>query len=308
MEASNKLAMAMNVGVTTLIAFLCVNVVFPLPYSFFRALSSAAVEILILLVISGFVSLRFGKTWLMVSCFLGGIALCDFLHKAHSSDFVYAQPVSESKQLRVAHFQLADGCTDSFLRHQILPLDADVVSLQLPADMDFSACLAKPLRQRYAYQHDFLHETGRIVLFSARPIRRLDTVQAAGQSSLLATLRLDSVSGDVRLLCTALSTPNGWEYDAQISRQLDALTLHLQQLPQQLPLLTLGSSTLATWQPEWRFFKTANTLNDSRFDWHLQHVDAHIFYSHQLECTRFQLHSQGVEGSYQIRQKQPQNI
>ncbi len=300
--------MSMNVGATILIALLCANVVFPLPYAFFRALSSSAVEILIILVVLGFVSLRFGQIWLMVSCFLGGIALCDFLHKAHSTDFVYAQPLKESAQLQVAHFQLQEACTDSFLRSQVLPLEVDLVSLQLPLGGDFVGCQAKELRNRYPYQHDFVHETGRILLFSTRPIRRLDTLQAAGQSSLLATLRLDSAKGDLNLLCTALHAPNGWEYDPQITQQLDALTLHLQSLPQQLPLLTLGSSTLSTWQPEWRFFKTANTLNDSRFDWHLQHIDAHIFYSHQLECTRFQLHPQGVEGSYQLRQKQPQNI
>lgn len=237
-------------------------------------------------------------------------AMCVFLKSASNNDFKLP-PTNDAKcSLEVAHINLAnlDDSTNQItelLRDQ----NIELVSFQ-ELTPDWAPLLDDVLKSAFPYSvQEVRIDPFGIAVYSKYPFVVSDTFMYEDKPAVQTVVEKDGRQFEI--ISSYLIPAFDQQSQLQAAGQLSKIAEHVTQ--SDLPLISLGEFNMVYWAHEIRTFRARTGLINSRRDISQSNLRLpydHIFFSDQLECTRFEeLRGKaannylGICGSYQIKAK-----
>lgn len=294
----NHLFSIENISVLSILVVLLATVN-PMEWNIFRSASAYSVGILFGIAATGFIALAIRKDKIILTSFASCILLCAHMKEAQHSTFAYATTNQETPQLSVASFSLETPAAINLLNLNILDTKADLITIQVPAQSIQGEWLKAQTNKKFPYyQKTICGDSLAMIILSKAQIKELDTLCFDNAISIAGVIHPEGFVDDVAFISTHL--PNSQLHTEQ---QLSLLSSYIDEHYANKPFLTLSGTSVETWMPEMRHFKTAHSLYDSRTDISFTSPDKHIFYSSSLECTSFKnvLDEKGILATYKLK-------
>lgn len=271
-----------------------------------------AVHFMLAYLIGGLFFLIINERNLMLASFIACGILCLFLKSSSNSAFLFPQK-NRGVNLRVAHVDLsaAGNNYDVFMK-SILNLNADVISFQ-EVDPNWPQVFDFYLTQSNAYPYNNLNiriDPFGMAVFSKIPIIRTDTLYFEDYPTLLTGLFVNNEKSVTILSSYTMPSLNNNLRNTN-RRYLAGLAQEI--LKSRTPIVNIGKFNLTYWSNEIRTYMNQTNLDHSRRSAGAAGLippHDHIFYTDELECTKFeeildgQRNHQGIIGNYQFKDQE----
>lgn len=266
-----------------------------------------AVHFTLAYLIGGIFFLVLNQKNLMLASFIACGVLCLFLKSSSNSSFLLPE-INRGSSLRIAHIDVsaASGSQDVFM-NTILQLDADVISFQ-EVDPSWPVIFSYYLDSKYPYKHENIRiDPFGMAVYSKTNFLRKDTLFIEDYPTLISTLFVDNQKS---MTIMSSYTMPGLDSQFRSTNRRFFSGLAQEVLKSTTPNLILGKFNMPYWNNDLITFARQAALEHSRRDAVAAGLNTpydHIYYTEQLECTKFDeiLDSQrnhlGIIGNYQFK-------
>lgn len=233
-------------------------------------------------------------------------ALCIFL-KSASNDHLILPENTMAPKMSIAHFNLSyiGENYEEFIQ-RIKDVDADIVSLQ-ELTPDWDLYLKTHLADKYPHvlKNVRIDPFGK-ALFAKNELVSRDTIDAKGNPILKSMLKLGDRT--VNLMSAYILPPLNESSRNNAIDQLDILSVKVK--GSRKPTIIIGDLNMVYWSNEIRAFRKDAGLENSRRGFTplgFKIPYDHMFYSEQLECSRFEelqdslSNHLGILGTFQLK-------
>lgn len=270
-------------------------------YSLF--LSSYAMELMLLLLLFGFLGFIYRKNAIIFINFFACILLCSFLKDSEFKNIASTTSTTEV-DIKVTHVVLDNKESILNFSKKINYIETDFLSIQTLIEPTLEEELTKNLSQIMPYwQKTICNNNTTLFVFSTYELRNLDTLYCHYNKtvSLVGAMFIDANHKEISFLSTQV--PIDRHKISSAKKHLASLSNYIEKNCQDKPLLTLNGTQINSWKSEIDAFRRVHKLSDSRTDGDFLPKDEHIFYSKGLICTNFVeiLDGDGVEATYQFK-------
>lgn len=274
------------------------------------------VQIMLSFLLLGIFFLAINNRILMYLSFFSCCLLCLFL-KSSSYENIRLALDTQQPEISIVHINTSNFKEDFMLSiNQLSKKDADIISFQ-----EVNPYWNKILKEQLTKTYPHFIELTRIdpygmIVFSKHDINRSDTIFHENIPTLHLTIDIQSEEL-MDLFCIPSIPPVSKNHYEKMKAHLSNTARYITRTYQ--PTLSFGDLNLVSWSNEIRSFRSQAGLNDSRrsissiseesnFSFFRVPVD-HIFFSDELECTKFvdifqadETHL-GIFGTYQFKNK-----
>lgn len=274
---------------------------------FFKKISHFTAYIMLAFVGLGLGMLTIGKRQLMFSSFICAAFLCLFLKSASNSNIVLPE-VNNLPALKIAHVNLGN-VSDTYdkLVSVVQNLDIDVISFQ-EFTPDWNSQIGSKLDSMFKFSEKNVRiDPFGMAIFSSYPIEDTEIFNHNNIPNLLGNIHLEDQK--ISLACSYVLPLFGNQDVGNTQEHLNTVTEKLNKIEN--PVLSIGDFNMVYHAKEIMQFRANTLLQNSRRELPVGTLKLpydHIFYSNDLECTKFseitdsnQNHI-GILGTYQIKQ------
>lgn len=253
----------------------------------FQGLHEIAVWILFIFLGIGVFAFFTNNSKLILNEFACAAVLCVFL-KSASNSAIQMPVVNDSTHFSVGHINLSSVETGfEELTKDLKAKNLDIISFQ-----ELKPDWAKVLKNSLAEEYPYFLENVRIDLFgmsvySKFPILFKDTVLIDNIPFLVANIAVEenrSIAISNPLIVPSIDAT----MDKTQESQMDSAAVHIKEM--QGPKVVMGDFNMVYWSSRIRDFRSETGLLNSRRDISQSVLSIpydHIFYSEDLECTKF---------------------
>ena len=233
-------------------------------------------------------------------------SICIFLKNA-SNEHLHLPDLNMEPKVSIAHLNTANieqGFDE--LVDFIDDMDPDIISIQ-EVTPEWGHFIKTQLKEKYPYQNLLIRiDPYGMCLISKTPFIKIDTFNHNNIPNLLSTVSMGDQN--VSILSSYIVPDLGKSSKTGNREHLDLITRKI--TSSKNPVISLGDFNMVYWQNEIRDFRKNAELENSRRDFtplgfRIPHD--HIFYSAQLECTRFaevnndNSNHFGILGTFQLK-------
>ncbi|MBT8218375.1 MAG: endonuclease/exonuclease/phosphatase family protein [Bacteroidia bacterium] len=286
-------------------------VIFNAQLNILKWITNYGVQIMLGMLILGFLFFIFGQERLMFSSLICCAFLCLFLQRSANKHLVLPNP-SIGSAIKIAHANLTNitGNLDMALE-EISKTDADIISLQ-EVNFSLNERIQDIFSQDYPYMTRPMKENDfwSVAVMSKSAFQGLDTFYYDGIPNIHAKITLDNENRPIHIISAYLLPPFTDPLGNSFQEHLDIIASKRRSLTD--PYLVFGDFNVAGWYDEILDFREQAQLMDSRRGYMpavnnlFGYPVDHIFYSDQLKCIGFEIikdqDSQeiGILGTYQF--------
>ncbi len=283
--------------------------------SIIRKVSEYSVHIMLAMLGLSLVALFFSKSNIMFSGLACTAALCLFLKDA-SNDTMKLSAVNKEADLNIAHINLSNigyGYEEETLQ-LLLASNLDIISFQ-ELTPDWNQALDASLSEHFPYSKSEVRiDPYGMVIYSKLPFETAKTFYSEEKPNLSVTIQKEDQR--FQILSSYLIPALDKKSIQHATNQLKEIATKINN--SEHPVIALGDYNMVYWTNEIRAYRTETNLTNSRRDLsqgNLRVPYDHIFFSEDLECTKFyELKSSdlstyiGIIGSYQIKKEKEKRI
>jgi endonuclease/exonuclease/phosphatase (EEP) superfamily protein YafD len=259
----------------------------------------------------GLLFLILGRKRLLFTSFLCCGALCLFL-KQSSNSHLRLPEQTQNEKITIAHFNTSSAPSGyNSLLEAVIESDADIISFQ-EVTPDWDLFLKNNLSETYPFNGSNVRiDPYGMSVFSKIPINQYDTFHYEEIPHQMINISI-SEKQNINIVSAHVLPPVGQRLNERAVHHLDEIANEIGS--KDGPSIVLGDFNLVYWSNEIRNFREKTQLKNSRRDVSqnlLKIPYDHIFFSGELECTKFQDISDtisnhlGIIGTYQIREMIP---
>lgn len=267
------------------------------------------VHLMMGLMVIGFGALIINYRKVMAFSLGACMVMCIFLKNA-SNDTMVMPLVNTEPHLSVAHFNVSNVQDFDHLLNTISEIDVDILSFQ-ELTPDWNYILQEKLQEQYPYNMSIVRiDPYGMAFYSKREFNSMDTFLFDSKPNLEAELTIDNQN--ITLLSSYL-VPEISKSNTELTKEhLDMISYKIRD--KKSPVIALGDYNMVYWANAISRFRSKAQVIHSRRDVSddgLKPPYDHIFFSTDLECTRFQNIEDlqenhiGIFGVYQIKSEQP---
>lgn len=263
------------------------------------------VHLMMGLLVLGFGALAFNYHKVMTTSLGACMVMCMFLKNA-SNDTMVMPSVNTEPHLSVAHFNVSNIQDLDHLINTLSEVDVDLLSFQ-ELTPDWNYVLQEKLKERYPYNMSIVRiDPYGMAFYSKHEFNSMDTFLVDKKPNLEAELIVDNQKITVlsSYILPAISKSNS----ALTTEHLDMISYKIRD--KESPVIALGDYNMVYWANAISRFRAKAQVIHSRRDVSedgLKPPYDHIFFSTDLECTRFQNIDDleenhiGIMGVYQVK-------
>ena len=294
---------------STLGMFLVVGTIFMIftpETGFFQKTSEYTVHFMVFLLAGSMFFLLLNKKKIMFISLACCAALCIYLKKASNTHLILPE-INLEPHITVAHINTSN-LTGRYeqLNEIIRTYDPDVLSLQ-EVTPDWSSILENQLKYQFPFHTiDVRMDTYGMAMLSKMAISRSDTFQCKEVPNMINVVKLGEKF--VHLLSSYVLPPLDAKTGDKTKKHLKRLSNEVKKIGKSV--ISLGDFNMVYWSNDIMEFRKDADLKNSRRDFTplgFRKPYDHIFYSGDLECTKFKeikdgdSNHVGIIGTYQFK-------
>lgn len=263
------------------------------------------VHLMIGLLLLGYGALAIDYKKVMITSLGACMVLCMFL-KSTSNDIMIMPAINTEPQLSVAHFNVSNIQDLEHLTNTFKDVDVDVLSFQ-ELTPDWNYILQEKLKEQYPYNMSIVRiDPYGMAFYSKIEFNSMDTFLFENKPNLEAEVTVDNQK--ITLFSSYLM-PNISKSNSEITKEhLDMISFKIRD--KESPVIALGDYNMVYWANAISRFRDKAQVFHSRRDVSedvLKPPYDHIFFSTDMECTKFQNLTDleenhiGIMGVYQLK-------
>lgn len=266
------------------------------------------VHLMIGLLALGFGALTINYHKVMTTSLGACMVMCIFLKNA-SNDHMILPSENKEPRLSVAHFNVSNIQDLDHLVNTLSEVDVDLLSFQ-ELTPDWNYVLQEKLKEKYPYNMSIVRiDPYGMAFYSKREFNSMDTFLVDNKPNLEAELVVDNQK------ITVLSSyilPEISKSNSELTKaHLDMISYKIRD--KESPVIALGDYNMVYWANAISRFRAKAQVIHSRRDVSedgLKPPYDHIFFSTDLECTKFQNIADleenhiGILGVYQVKSEE----
>lgn len=263
------------------------------------------VHMMMAMVAIGFIAFVFDYKQLMTTGLGCGMLFCLFLKNASNSDMVLPV-VNDEPQLSVAHFNVSNVQDIRHMIKTIRDINVDLLSFQ-ELTPDWNKILQDSIQDMYPYNISLVRiDPFGMAMYSKDAFESIDTFLYDNKPNLEAELLVDQQP--IYVIGSYIVPNNGKNEDVETLEHLDLIEYRVRN--KDTAVVALGDYNMVYWaNPISRFRANAQMMHSRRdvTEGKLKPPYDHIFYSVDMECTKFeniedyQQNHIGIYGVYQLK-------
>lgn len=263
------------------------------------------VHLMIGLLLLGFGALTINYDQVMMASLGACMVMCMFLKNA-SNDTMVMPSVNTEPQLSVAHFNVSNIQDLDHLESTLSDVDADLLSFQ-ELTPDWNYVLQEKLLARYPYNMSIVRiDPYGMAFYSKKAFSSVDTFLLDNKPNLEAELVVDNQK--ITILGSYILPEISKSNSELTKKHLDMISYKIRD--KESPVIALGDYNMVYWANAISRFRAQAQVIHSRRDVSeggLKPPYDHIFFSTDLECTKFQNIDDldenhiGIMGVYQLK-------
>jgi len=267
------------------------------------------VHLMIGLMILGFSALMIDYKKVM-SISLGACLIMCMILKNASNDTMIMPSVNTEPHLSIAHFNVSNIQDLDHLVNTISEIDVDILSFQ-ELTPDWNYVLQDKLKENYPYNMSIVRiDPYGMAFYSKREFNSMDTFLFDSKPNLEAEITIDNQ--EITVLSSYILPEISKSNSKFTKDHLDMISYKIRD--KDSPVIALGDYNMVYWANAISRFRSKAQVIHSRRDVSedgLKPPYDHIFFSTDLECTRFQNINDlqenhiGILGVYQIKSELP---
>lgn len=263
------------------------------------------VHLMIGMLLIGFGALTINYTKVMATSLGACMVMCIFL-KNESNDTMVMPIANTEAKLSVAHFNVSNIQDLDHLINTLDELDADLLSFQ-ELTPDWNYILQEKLKTHYPYNMSIVRiDPYGMAMYSKENFASMDTFMFDNKPNLQAELLIDNKT--ISVFGSYIVPEITKSSTLQTREHLDMISYKIKD--KQSPVIALGDYNMVYWANAISRFRAKAQVIHSRRDVSedgLKPPYDHIFFSTDMECTKFenindlQENHIGILGVYQIK-------
>lgn len=263
------------------------------------------VHLMIGMLLIGFGALTINYTKVMATSLGACMVMCIFL-KNESNDTMVMPIANTEAKLSVAHFNVSNIQDLDHLINTLDELDADLLSFQ-ELTPDWNYILQEKLKTHYPYNMSIVRiDPYGMAMYSKENFASMDTFMFDNKPNLQAELLIDNKT--ISVFGSYIVPEITKSSTLQTREHLDMISYKIRD--KQSPVIALGDYNMVYWANAISRFRAKAQVIHSRRDVSedgLKPPYDHIFFSTDMECTKFenindlQENHIGILGVYQIK-------
>lgn len=301
----NRLNTTVQYLLSGVIALVTVFAIFAQENSIATYLVEYNVHMMIGLMMLGFAALMLNAQKLMTVSLFCCMAFCLFLKNA-SNDLLVLPEVNKEPQVSIAHFNVSNIQDVPHLMKTIEETEVDFISFQ-ELTPDWHVILQDSLKKKFPFNMSLVRvDPFGMAFYSKLKLSHMDTFLFEGRPNLEAKITVDNKH--INLIGSYILPELTKATSIKTRNHLDLISFKIRN--KESAVIALGDYNMVYWaNPISRFRANAQLVHSRRdvSEGNLKPPYDHIFFSNDLECTKFeniddlQQNHIGIFGTYQVK-------